>query len=128
MIFLRDFYDENHKVSNKNQWVWYVHIVSYMYIIYVYFFSNAVEFDKSTASKMWIPLDILLTICIFMYQAMYKLMADDDEYEDDIEEDDQENNQILEIKTPKGTSTLSLRKSIVVTDVNTDSPTVKRTI
>lgn len=41
MIFLRNFYDENRKVNTKHRWVWYFHIFSYAYIIYVYGFTNA---------------------------------------------------------------------------------------
>jgi len=67
MIFLRDFYDEQGKVNTKNMWVWYVHLVSYLYIVYVYYLTDAKDKDKSDSAKMWIPLDILLTINITIY-------------------------------------------------------------
>jgi hypothetical protein len=47
MIFLRDFYDENRKVNTKHRWVWYFHIVSYTYIIYVYYLTDARLVDAS---------------------------------------------------------------------------------
>jgi len=67
MIFLRDFYDVNGKVNTKNTCVWYIHIVSYAYIIYEYS-HHSYHSDQSTElSEMWIPLDIILTINIFFY-------------------------------------------------------------
>lgn len=71
MVFLRDFYDENRKVNTKNQWVWYVHIVSYAYIIYMYCFTGIAMDGDSEASKIWVPLDIILTFNISMYQLFY---------------------------------------------------------
>ena len=71
MIFLRDFYDENRKVNTKNQWVWYVHIISYAYIIYMYCFTGIALEGASESSKIWVPLDILLTINIALYQLFY---------------------------------------------------------
>jgi len=61
MIFLRNFYDDERKVNTKHRWVWYFHIVSYAYIIYVYYLTDAAEIDASESSKIWIPLDIILT-------------------------------------------------------------------
>ena len=66
MIFLRDFYDEDGKVSTKNMWVWYIHILSYSYIIYTFWTHNSLF--ASELSEMWIPLDIILTINIAFYQ------------------------------------------------------------
>jgi hypothetical protein len=71
MIFLRDFYDKNRKVNTNHRWVWYFHIVSYSYIIYVYFLTDAREIDASESSKIWIPLDIILTFNIGLYQIFY---------------------------------------------------------
>ena len=71
MIFLRDFYDEDRNVNTKNQWVWYVHIVSYSYIIYIYCFTDVAIGGSSESSKIWVPLDIFLTINISLYQLFY---------------------------------------------------------
>lgn len=72
MIFLRDFYDENRKVNTKNQWVWYVHILSYAYIIYTYIANDLFENGgDSESAKIWVPLDIILTFNIAMYQLFY---------------------------------------------------------
>ena len=80
MIFLRDFYDEQTKqVNTSNEWVWYIHVVSYAYIIHIYFFTGAGEHDKSTASKMWIPLDCCLTCIILVYYLFYKFIDTDKE-------------------------------------------------
>ena len=65
MIFLRDFYDEDGKVNTKNMWVWYIHLLSYSYIIWEYWTHSK---DSSELSEMWIPLDIILTINIAFYQ------------------------------------------------------------
>lgn len=72
MIFLKDFYDKNRKVNTSNKWVWYIHIVSYTYIIYVYSCTSARYEDASESSKIWVPLDILLTFNIALYQLYYK--------------------------------------------------------
>lgn len=73
MIFLRNFYDENRRVNNKNRWVWYLHVVSYAYIIWVYLFTDAQANESSDFSKIWIPLDIILTFNIALYQLFYNL-------------------------------------------------------
>ena len=79
MIFLRNFYDENRRVNTKHRWVWYFHIVSYAYIIYIYGFTDADNRESSQLSKIWIPLDIILTFNIAIYQLYYNFeqqMAD----------------------------------------------------
>ena len=73
MVFLRNFYDENRRVNNKHRWVWYVHVVSYAYIIWVYLFTDAQANESSDFSKIWIPLDIILTFNIALYQLFYNL-------------------------------------------------------
>jgi len=87
MLFMREFYDERDKVKTKNIWVWFVHAVSYTYVIFFYFFTDAVDREKSLASKMWVPLDMLLTGCIFMYFMFYYMLdvyANEEEQEDDL--------------------------------------------
>ena len=67
MVFLRDFFDSHRKVNTGHRWVWYIHIVSYSYIIYVYYFTDAAARDASESAKIWIPLDIILTFNIALY-------------------------------------------------------------
>ena len=67
MVFLRNFYDENRRVNTKNKWVWVVHLLSYAYTAYMYYLTDIASRDSSQSSKMWIPLDILLTAGISMY-------------------------------------------------------------
>jgi len=88
MIFLRNFYDSERRVNTKNRWVWVGHLFSYLYIIYVYYFTDAVENDNSESSKIWIPLDIILTFNIALYQLFYNMMQqmEDEEKEDQIEQ------------------------------------------
>ena len=71
MIFLRDFYDENRRVNTKNKWVWGVHLVAYGYVAFMYYGTDITKRESSQSTKMWIPLDILLTIGISMYQVFY---------------------------------------------------------
>lgn len=87
MIFLREFYVVYHdaetnsyhqKLNVKSIWVWYFHFVSYSYIIFVYFFTDAAESDRSHASRMWVPLDILLTASIFAYFMFYYVVESGD--------------------------------------------------
>ena len=68
---MRDFYDHQGRVNTKNKWVWVVHAISYTYVLYVYIFTDARNVSVSETSKMWIPLDIILTIFICMYQVFY---------------------------------------------------------
>ena len=87
-IFLREFYDKNHRVQTKHKWVWVVHALNYPYICYVYFTGDAFEKDKSTARRMWIPLDIILTVLIVFYQIYYRYMEiieDRDKAQDQVE-------------------------------------------
>ena len=81
MIFLRNFYDDERKVNTKHRWVWVFHVFSYGYILYVYFLTDAAEIDDSESSKIWIPLDILLTFNIALYQIFYNYM----QYQEDQE-------------------------------------------
>lgn len=74
MIFLRDFYDKHSKVNTSHRWVWVIHVISYAYIIYVYTMTDAAEIDASESSKIWIPLDIILTFNIALYQMFYNYM------------------------------------------------------
>jgi hypothetical protein len=74
MIFLRHFYDEKRKVNTGHKWVWIVHFFSYMVIIYYYFCTDAVKREASESSKIWIPLDILLTVNIAIYQIFFNFM------------------------------------------------------
>lgn len=74
MIFLRDFYDKHRKVNTSHRWVWVIHVISYAYIIYVYTMTDAAEIDASESSKIWIPLDIILTFNIALYQMFYNYM------------------------------------------------------
>ena len=67
MLFLRNFYDDNREVNTKNKWVWGIHAINYPYILYVYCFTDAVKVDNSELRKIWIPLDIILTINITLY-------------------------------------------------------------
>lgn len=71
MIFLKSFFDEHRRVDTKNLWVWYIHAISYTYILYVLLFTDLYNREISIASKMWIPLDIILTFLIVAYQGYY---------------------------------------------------------
>lgn len=74
MIFLRHFYDEKRKVNTGHKWVWGVHFISYSVIIYYYFFTDSVDREASESSKIWIPLDILLTVNIAIYQIFFNFL------------------------------------------------------
>ena len=74
MIFLRHFYDDKRKVNTGHKWVWGVHFISYSVIIYCYFFTDSVQRDASESSKIWIPLDILLTVLILVYQIFFNFL------------------------------------------------------
>jgi len=71
MIFLRQFYDEKRRVNTKNNWLWGVHFVFYVYVIWAYYFSGKLRDEPSDNIKIWIPLDILLTFNITLYQVYY---------------------------------------------------------
>ena len=71
MIFLRSFYDEKRRVNTKNNWLWAVHFVFYMYVFWAYYFSGKRDEETSDNIKIWIPLDILLTFNITLYQLYY---------------------------------------------------------
>lgn len=70
-VFLRNFFRHDGKLNTDYQWVWLVLLISYSYIIYSYFFTDIVQRDHSESSRMWIPLDILLTFGIAIYQFIY---------------------------------------------------------
>jgi len=67
MLFLKNFYDAERKVNKSGKWVWMIHALSYSYIIYVFYFSGLKANETSILKRVWIPLDIILTISIAMY-------------------------------------------------------------
>ena len=71
MIFLKDFYDPAGRVNTGNKWVWGVHLVCYSYVAVIYLGTDARVKEESDASKMWIPLDMILTVLIAIYQVYY---------------------------------------------------------
>ena len=73
-VFLRHFYDKDGRVNTKNKWVWTIHAINYPYILYIYFFTDAVKRDSYATRKIWIPLDIVLTVNITLYQVFYHFM------------------------------------------------------
>jgi hypothetical protein len=87
MIFLKDFFDEEGRVNTKNKWVWVVHFFSYSYIIYYTFFTGVLALEHSQSSKMWIPLDIILTINIAIYQLYYHMIQAKQDKIDQVDED-----------------------------------------
>ena len=72
MIFLRILFDKDGRVNTSGNWVWIVHLISYAFVVYVYFFTEAGSKDKSLSSRMWIPLDIVLTISMGLYNFYYR--------------------------------------------------------
>jgi len=70
-LFLKNFFLHDGKLNLDHQWVWAVLAASYGYIIYSYFLTDIVSKDHSQSSKMWIPLDILLTAGIALYQLIH---------------------------------------------------------
>ena len=85
MIFMRELYDDKDRVKANHTWIWSVHAVSYTYVAYVYYFTDARSRERSLASKMWVPLDIQLTACIFAYFMFYYLL---DKYGSENDEDE----------------------------------------
>lgn len=70
MVFLRRFYDEHGHVNTSNQWVWYVHFIFYPYVIYSFYIDciTPVEHrEKLQSRRVWIPMDLILTLCIGIY-------------------------------------------------------------
>lgn len=51
--------------------MWGVHFVFYCYVIYAYYFSGKLAAETSDNIKIWIPLDVLLTFNITLYQIYY---------------------------------------------------------
>lgn len=71
MIFFRNFFDEKRRVNTKNNWLWAVHFCFYVYVIWAYYFSGKLKDETSDNIKIWIPLDVLLTFNITLYQIYY---------------------------------------------------------
>ena len=74
MIFLKNFLTSERKINTNNSWVWVVHALNYPYIFYVFYFTDARQNCNSLAKKIWIPLDMLLTLGVTMYQFGYRYM------------------------------------------------------
>ena len=83
MVFLKKFYRNDGHVDFSNKWVYVVHAVMYTYVGYKYYLTDLVDREKSEFTKMWIPLDIILTINIFFYKIAYYLFDNDKQTSDD---------------------------------------------
>lgn len=51
--------------------MWGVHFVFYVYVSWAYYLSGMRNEETSDNIKIWIPLDILLTFNIILYQVYY---------------------------------------------------------
>lgn len=67
LVFKRHFLGPDRKISKGGMWIWWFNLVSYSYIFYVYFFTDAKENSQSDYSKCWIPLDCILMALVAMY-------------------------------------------------------------
>ena len=90
-LFLKNFFGPDGKLNLDHLWVWAVLAASYSYVLYQLKFTDIVSKDLSQSSKMWIPLDILLTLGIALYQAGHyyvekKAQRDRDEQDSGITE------------------------------------------
>jgi hypothetical protein len=90
MIFLREFYDKERRVNTKNKWVWGVHLISYLYVIWAYYFSGLRDQETSDNIKIWIPLDILLTFNISLYQVYYNWEQTNEDKRKEAEKEEEE--------------------------------------
>ena len=71
IVFLRHFYDRTGLINKSHSWVWIVHSITYPYAIYTYFFTDMYESETSQTTKIWIPLDVIVTISIVLYYFIY---------------------------------------------------------
>ena len=82
MMFLREFYDKERRLNSKNRWVWIVTFFIFNYVAYMYFFQpDAFMNESSQSTKMWIPMDLILTVTIVCYQMFYNIIQG---FEDEI--------------------------------------------
>lgn len=96
LVFLRRFFDENGRVNVSNQWVWYVHFIIYPYVIYSFYVDciKPPEYqEKLESRRVWIPMDLILTICIGIYFIInlyaHENLLELQQEEEVVEEDDQ---------------------------------------
>ena len=126
MIFLREFYDKDRRVNTKNNWLWGVHFVFYVYVIWAYYFSGKRDQETSDNIKIWIPLDILLTFNITLYQVYYNW---EQKNEDQLKKDEMEENETnqLEMEETKPANLVSplLNQSV---DANGEAPSPTKSL
>ena len=72
-------------MNTSNKWVWVIHALNYPYIFYVFYFTDARQNDVSLAKKIWIPLDMILTFGVTMYQLFYRYLEKWEPEEDEIQ-------------------------------------------
>jgi len=66
--------NDKRKINSSATWLWYISAVSYCWIIYVYYFTDAAQTSKSDYMKSWIPLDIMLMFFVSVYYFFSKYM------------------------------------------------------
>lgn len=77
--------------------------MSYAYIIYVYYFTDAADLSSSDYMKSWIPLDIMLMFFVSIYYFFSKYMQSKIEECEFAEEESEEDFAInAEPKSPTG--------------------------
>jgi hypothetical protein len=67
LIFKRHFFDDKRKIYKGSKWLWWVSLVSYTYIFYIYFLTDAKDQSQSDYSKCWIPLDFILMVLVAIF-------------------------------------------------------------
>ena len=73
-IFKRQFLGEDRKINKDANWIWIFNLVSYSYIFYLYFMTDAAANSTSDYSKCWIPLDFILMALVAIYYFTSKAM------------------------------------------------------
>jgi hypothetical protein len=72
LIFKRAFLGSDRKINRDHKWIWAITLASYLYIFYIYFFTQAKHESTSDYSKCWIPLDCILMLLVTMYYFISK--------------------------------------------------------
>ena len=60
------------KMSARNRWVWILHLLAYPYVCFMYFYDRSLGEmgDPDERRKVWVALDLMLTMGIGLYYSI----------------------------------------------------------
>lgn len=72
VLFKRHLRNLDLTLNTKHLWVWILHIPVYLYVAFMYFYDRSLgeRGDPDPRRKVWVALDLMLTVGILFYYSI----------------------------------------------------------